>query len=134
MNKAGLKRKREPLRNNSNNQKKKQQKIKNNSKEKKQNKNDEDDSEDYDDSDNDSNSDEESDADIDLSDEKKGEEIQQFTFDFNDMKESYFHGIRVLVKTTIDNTNISSSLSDEIVLQGNHLNNDILLFHNQIPF
>jgi hypothetical protein len=54
--------------------------------------------------------------DLDFS-ENRGQTVEEFTFEFNDMREGYFHGIRTLLLQTIVSTAECSKLSDIIVAQ-----------------
>ena len=62
---------------------------------------------------------EESDSEDDINLTKNSEEeMESFTFEFNDMKEDYFHGIKILLSQWISSLPEQSALSDIIVKQG----------------
>jgi hypothetical protein len=77
---------------------------------------------DSDDEDQEESSDDEDDDELDLSRQNQGDEkeatMESFTFEFNDMKDSYFHGIRVLLLQNFVQLNDASQLSELVVRQG----------------
>lgn len=69
-------------------------------------------------------SDEESDGDEEEDQELKNVNTQEYTFEFNDMKEDYSPGIKlILAATLVANPSKAYNLSDEIVKQGKHKQN-----------
>lgn len=60
---------------------------------------------------------EESEDELDLS-KNKEQTIEEFTFEFNDMKEAYFHGIKTILNQWILPTSETATVSDLIINQG----------------
>lgn len=60
---------------------------------------------------------EESEDELDLS-KNKEQTIEEFTFEFNDMKEAYFHGIKTILNQWIVPTSETATVSDLIIHQG----------------
>ena len=69
------------------------------------------------DDDDDGNDDDEEDDDLDLTKQQEGT-MEEFTFEFNDMKDEYMHGVRTILNQFIVKLTESTFLSDLIVSQG----------------
>lgn len=83
------------------------------------------------DDDEDDSEDEESDAEINL-DKQVELTSEEYTFEFNDIKDDYYLGVRTILNTFISVLNVSSELTECICNQGESINKHCNVFVNLI--
>ena len=88
---------------------------------------DDNDDEDGDDDDDDEDDDDDDDGDIGLVGNVEKQDIQNFEFEFNDIKEEYAESLTVLLTTLFPNPTLAYSISLQIVKQGMLLATSLLL-------
>lgn len=77
--------------------------------------------------------DDESDGEINL-DKQVELTTEEYTFEFNDMKDVYYLGLRTILNTFISQLNMSSEITEQICKQGKGRNNINLLFYFNVLF